>query len=141
MKKSRPERERGTHWRALSLKVAAWPIYLAGTVLAITRIEIPYIPTAKEPVRGRFLLLASPQILLIVLYLLTLNHVVATRLLTSEGALELTSQVVWGMVGFATVPVLMAIGPIRAAWQSTRTEAERPWDSVDVAAIGGDRRT
>ena len=136
-----PVMERGTHWRALSLKVASWPIFLAGTMLAIGRADIRYIPTAKEPVRGRFLVLASPQILLIVLYLLTLIHVVGARLLTSEGSLALTSQVVWGMVGFATVPVLMAIGPLRAAWQSTRTQADRPWDSVDVAAIGGNRRT
>ncbi|MEO8192373.1 MAG: glycosyltransferase [Gemmatimonadales bacterium] len=133
-----PATERGTHWRAASLKAAAWPVFVAGTVLAITRTDIPYIPTAKEAVRGRFLVLASPQLALVALYLLTLVHVVKMRLLTSEGALELSSQAVWGMVGFATVPVLMAIGPIRAAWESTRIQSKQPWRLVDVASIGGD---
>lgn len=133
-----PAVESGAHWRAMSLKVASWPVFLAGTVLAITRTDIPYIPTAKEAVRGRFLLLASPQLILIAIYVVTLLHVVNTRLLTSEGALELTSQVVWGMVGFATLPVLMAVGPLRAAWQSTRVESTHPWESVDIESIGGD---
>ncbi|MEO8575145.1 MAG: glycosyltransferase family 2 protein [Gemmatimonadales bacterium] len=136
-----PRMERGTHWRGLSLKVASWPIFLAGTVLAITRTDIPYIPTAKEAVRGRFLLLALPQVVLTVLYLLTVLHVVEARLATSEGALELTSQVVWGMVGFATLPVLMAFGPVRAAWESTRIDAAQPWNSVDVGSMGGDPPT
>ncbi len=114
-----PATERGMHLRAMSLKVGSWPVFLAGTVLAITRTDIPYIPTAKEAVRGHFLILALPQLVLIALYLVTVVHVASTRLLTSEGALELTSQVVWGMVAFATVPVLMAFGPIRAAWQSS----------------------
>jgi|SRR5688572_16325643 len=136
-----PQSERGIHWRALSLKIASWPIFLAGTVLAITRTDIPYVPTAKEAVRRRFLLLASPQILLIVLYLLTVVNVVEARLLVSEGALELTSQIVWGMVGFATLPILMAVGPLFAAWQSTKPEPGQPWDSVDLNEIGDDRPT
>jgi cellulose synthase (UDP-forming) len=136
-----PRVERGAHWRGLSLKIASWPIFLAGTVLAITRTDIPYIPTAKEAVRGRFLLLALPQIVLIVLYLLTIVHVVEARLAMSEGALELSSQVVWGMVGFATLPVLMAFGPVRAAWESTSIDAAQPWNSVDAGSMGGDSPT
>ena len=136
-----PSVERGTHWRGLALKVAAWPIFLAGTVLAITRTDIPYIPTAKEAVRGRFLVLAMPQLILIGLYILTLLHVIGTRLTTSEGALELTSQVVWGMVAFATLPVLMAFGPLRAAWQTRRIDAAQPWNSVNAGSIGGDAST
>ena len=133
-----PAIERGTHWRGLALKIASWPIFLAGTVLAITRTDIPYIPTAKEAVRGHFLLLALAQIILIVLYLVTLGHVAELRLLTSEGGLELSSQAVWGMVGFATVPVVMAFGALRAAWQSTRVDENAPWDAVAVETIGSD---
>jgi cellulose synthase (UDP-forming) len=133
-----PAAERGMHLRAMSLKIGSWPIFLAGTVLAIMRKDIPYIPTAKEAVRGRFLMLALPQLVLMLLYLVTVVHVVNARLLTSEGALELTSQVVWGMVAFATVPVLMAFGPIRAAWQSAHVERVQAWNTVDVATIGGE---
>src|SRR5688572_13545179 len=62
-----PRTERGIHWRGFVLKVACWPVYAAGTLLAIVRADIPYIPTAKEAVRGRFLRLAWPQLLLLVL--------------------------------------------------------------------------
>lgn len=130
-----PAIERGTHWRGLALKVASWPIFIAGTVLAITRTDIPYIPTAKEAVPRRFLLLALPQIVLVVLYLVTIGHVAELRLLTAEGGLELSSQAVWGMVGFATVPVVMAFGALRAAWQSTRSDVTAPWDAVEVDMI------
>ncbi|HSJ09535.1 MAG TPA: glycosyltransferase family 2 protein, partial [Longimicrobiales bacterium] len=63
-----PGSERGLHWRGLMLKVACWPVYLTGTVLAIARAEIPYIPTAKEARAGRFLRLAWPHLALVVLW-------------------------------------------------------------------------
>ena len=61
-----PGIERGLHWRGLVLKWACWPVVLVGTILAIFRADVPYIPTAKEAVRGRFLRLAWPQLLLII---------------------------------------------------------------------------
>ena len=57
-----PATERGLHWRGLALKIACWPVFLAGTLLAIVRADVPYIPTAKEAVRGRFVRLAWPQL-------------------------------------------------------------------------------
>ncbi len=134
-----PATERGTHWRGLVLKVACWPVFLLGTLLAIVRAEIPYIPTAKEAVRGRFLRLAWPQLILFALYLATVAHVLRVRLfITSEGALELSSQAVWGMVGFATLPVLMSLGVLYAAWQARRPPPGAPWDFVDVDRMGGE---
>lgn len=133
-----PATERGTHWRGLVLKLACWPVFLVGTVLAIVRAEIPYIPTAKEAVRGRFLRLAWPQLLLLALYGVTLVHVIGTRFFaTNEGALELSSQAVWGMVGFATLPALMSVGALYAAWQARCPAPDAPWNAVDVDRIGG----
>jgi cellulose synthase (UDP-forming) len=133
-----PATERGTHWRGLVLKISCWPIFLAGTLLAVVRAEIPYIPTAKEAVRGRFLRLAWPQLVLIVLYVATLIHVVRVRMFaTAEGSLELTSEAVWGMVAFATLPVIGAFGTLYAAWQARRLEPGAPWDSIDVERLGG----
>ena len=129
--------ERGLHWRGLVLKLACWPVYLAGTLLAIARVDIPYIPTSKQAVRGQFFRLAWPQILLIAAYVLTLANVARTRLLsTSEGSLELTSEAVWGMLAFATVPVAMSFVALFAAWQSTRPVSDNAWEPIDISGIG-----
>ena len=75
-----PASERGTHWRGVMLKMACWPISLAGSVLAMVRAEIPYIPTAKEAVRGRFFRLCWPQLLQLGLYTVTLGWIIYRRL-------------------------------------------------------------
>jgi len=130
--------ETGIHLRGLTLKIACWPIFLAGTALAIVRADIPYIPTAKESVRRRFLNLAWPSLLLILIYLVTIVHVVSTRMLkASEGSLELSSEAVWGMLFFATLPVLMSGAALRASWQARSTPSRPPWDAIDVTLIGG----
>jgi cellulose synthase (UDP-forming) len=126
-----PATERGLHWRGLMLKLACWPVFLVGTLLAIVRTEIPYIPTAKEAVRGRFLRLAWPQLGMIALYLVTLLHVVRTRLgKLPEGLIETTSEATWGMVAFASFPVLMSLGTLYAAWQARAVTADAPWNAV-----------
>jgi cellulose synthase (UDP-forming) len=133
-----PALERGVHWRGLALKIACWPVFLAGTVLAVVRADVPYIPTAKEAVGGRFVRLAWPQLLLLVLYASTLVRLFAVRVFgTSEGSLELSSEAIWGMVAFATVPVVAAFGTMYAAWQSRTAPPTAPWDAIDVASIGG----
>ena len=130
--------ERGLHWRGLMLKVACWPIFLAGTALAVVRADLPYIPTAKEAVRGRFLRLAWPQLLLMFVYVATVARVIRVRAFgTSEGSLELSAEAVWGMIGFATLPVLSSLGATYGAWQARRIPSDAPWDHVDVSAIGG----
>ena len=133
-----PSTERGVHWRGMALKIACWPVFLAGTLLAIVRADVPYIPTPKEAVRGRFLRLAWPQLASIALYLVTFVRVLGVRVMgTGEGSLELTSEAVWGMMAFATVPVVSSLGAIVAAWQSRRPPATAPWDDIDIASIGG----
>jgi cellulose synthase (UDP-forming) len=132
-----PSTERGIHWRGLALKIACWPVFLAGTLLAIVRANVPYIPTAKEAVRGRFLRLAWPQLALIALYVVTLARVLDVRVFdTGEGSLELSSEAVWGMIAFATAPVIASLGALVAAWQSRHPPATAPWDDIDVASIG-----
>ena len=133
--------EWGMHWRGLILKMGCWPIFLAGTLLAVTRSEVPYIPTEKRAVRNRFLRLAWPQLAIIAAFVITLARVVWTRALeTSEASLELTTEAVWGMVAFAAIPVIMAIGVLYAAWEARSPAAGSPWDVIDVATLGGDGR-
>lgn len=133
-----PRLERGTHWRGMVLKIACWPVFLAGTLLALVRADVPYIPTAKEARRGRFLRLAWPQLALVALYLLTLLRVLWVRVRhTSEASLALTSEAVWGMMAFATVPLLVACATLYAAWQARRPAPGAPWDEIDVARLGG----
>ena len=134
-----PGSERGLHWRGMMLKIACWPVFLAGTVLAVLHAEIPYIPTAKEAVRGRFLRLAWPQLVLIGLYVVTITRVFVMRTRgTSEGSLELSAEAVWGMIAFATLPVIASFGTLFAAWQARRLPAAAPWETIDVDTIGGD---
>ncbi len=132
-------REWGLHWRGLVLKIACWPVYLAGTLLAILRREVRYVPTAKASVGGRFLALAWPHLLMLVVYALTVSHVIRNRLFVADDALVFTSEAVWGMLAFATVPALAALGALYAAWQSRRPLDTVPWQFVDVKSIGRGR--
>lgn len=132
-----PAMERGLHWRGLMLKIACWPVFLAGTALAVLRAEIPYIPTAKEAQRGRFLRLAWPHLLLLAVYIVTVATTLYRRLLvTPEGALALTSEAVWAMVGFATIAVLLSSGGIVAAWQARTPPAGGAWDHLVIDTDG-----
>jgi hypothetical protein len=71
-------------------------------------------------------------------YVITLVTVVDRRLrLTPEGELALSSEAVWGMMLFATLPALLWAGALFAAWQSRSLPSEPPWRGVDVAALGG----
>jgi len=67
----------------------------------------------------------------------TVAHTLYERLLrTPEARRVLSAEAVWGMVGFATVAVVMAAGGIVAAWQARSAPADAAWDDVDVAALG-----
>jgi cellulose synthase (UDP-forming) len=132
-----PAAERGLHWRGLMLKIACWPVFLAGTVLAVLRAEIPYVPTAKEAVRGRFVRLAAPHLLLLTAYCATVGLTLHTRLLrTPEGSLMLTAEAVWGMVAFATVAAALTAGGIYAAWQARTPPEGSAWNEIDVSRLG-----
>lgn len=131
-----PAVERGLHWRGTILKMACWPVFLAGTWLAVIRADIPYIPTAKEASAGQFWKLASPHLGLLAIFLVTLSWVTARRLLTiPETTLMLTSEAVWGMIFFASIAVAMAAGAIYAAWTSRRVPGGQPWDNVEPESL------
>jgi cellulose synthase (UDP-forming) len=135
-----PANERGLHWRGLVLKLTCWPVFLAGTVLAVVHAEIPYIPTAKSAVRGRFVRLAWPQLVLISIFCLTALKVAYTRMLiVPEAALQLTTEAIWGMLAFAVLPVVAASGALYAACESSRPARGAPWDDVIIESVGDDR--
>jgi cellulose synthase (UDP-forming) len=125
-----PPRERGLHWRGLMLKIACWPVYLAGTVLAILRYEVRYVPTAKQSVGRRFLALAWPHLLVLSAYAATVVHVARARLFSPEDAMVFSAEAVWGMLAFATVPALASAGALYAAWQSRTPLATGPWERL-----------
>lgn len=128
--------ERGLHWRALSLKIACWPVYFAGTVLAVIRADIPYIPTAKEAQKGHFFRLAWPHLALTTLFWVSLAVIVYQRLfLEAESVLLLTSQAVWGMMAFAAWAALFTSGGIYAAYESLDPPRDVPWENVNVEEI------
>jgi cellulose synthase (UDP-forming) len=129
--------ERGLHWRGLVLKLACWPTFVLGTLLAIVRVDIPYVPTAKAGVRRHFLLLAWPHLALIAVYLMTLGNVVSTRILTESAWLDRSPEAVWGMLLFASMPVAASAGALHAAWQSARPPMRGAWSDLEVDAIGG----
>jgi cellulose synthase (UDP-forming) len=132
-----PSTERGVHWRGLVLKWAMSPVVLAGTLLAIGRADVPYIPTAKEGQRGGFLRLAWPQLLVCAMFAVTLLRVIRQRFGGgSDTALELSSEAVWGMVAFAAVPAAAALATLRAAWQARNPPSGTAWDAVDVERVG-----
>lgn len=131
-----PEGERGLHLAGLALKVACWPVFLAGTLLAVARREVPYIPTAKEGVRGEFFRLAAPHLAVAVAYVATLGAFLVERLWrTPEESLWLTSMSAWGMVAFATLTLALLAGGILAAWQARRPPTGGAWDEVEIAAL------
>lgn len=126
-----PATERGLHWRGLALKVASWPVFLAGTILAVLRADIPYVPTAKRAMRGRFLRLAGPHLLVQGAFLGTLAWTLYHRLIrTSEASLRLTSEAVWGMIAFAAVPAGLLAVAVAAAWQARMPRDDVAWNAV-----------
>ncbi len=136
-----PRIERGLHLRGLVLKVACWPVFLAGFLLALVRARVPYLPTAKEARRGRFVALAWPHLITLAFYMVTVGAVALDRLFRrSEGALALTSEAVWGMVGFATISILMIGGGLRAAWQARNPPAGGAWEAVSIHHVTGSPR-
>ena len=132
-----PPTERGLQWRGLMLKVACWPVFVAGSLLAIARMDLPYIPTAKRAVRRSFIRLAWPNLVLLAVFAVTVAHVIATRILTADAALDRSPEAIWGMALFASMPVVASLGALRAAWQSARPAAEGAWARIDVTRIGG----
>lgn len=130
-----PQQERGLHWRGMILKFTCWPVFFRGFVLSVFNKEIPYIPTAKKAIQG-FTPFVRPLIFHAVLFLITLVMVMINRgFFTPEARITLTSAEVWGMMIFATIPFLLSVGGLYAAWQSGKIAIEEPWQKVNVHAL------
>lgn len=131
-----PEKERGLHWRGMILKFASWPVFLLGALLALVNAEIPYIPTAKKAVSGLSPFI-RPLILQVLIFLLTIFFVFYNRIvLIPEWQLDLTSEQVWGMVSFSSLSIIMVIGGIYAAFESSKLKPEEPWSEIEINKIG-----
>ncbi len=128
-----PATERGIHWRGMILKYACWPVFLMGFLLALVNAEIPYIPTAKKAVVGYTTPFIRPLVIHIVTFMLAISGVVIyRRYYMPEGRLVGSAERTWGMVFFALLAVIMAVGGVLAALEARRMKAEAPWDRVSI---------
>ena len=110
-------RERGLHWRGTLLKIGAWNIYLEGLVLALLGIAVPYIPTAKERRRTRFWTLARLPVSVLTLSLLGIVWIGYLQLyVMPESEVLITTEVTFGMIGFAVINAVLMSGRLYAAW-------------------------
>lgn len=140
-----PAEEKGLHWRGMVLKFACWPVFLMGFLLSILNRDIPYIPTAKQAVKG-FTPFVRPHLIFFGLYFFTLVYIIVNRVyFTPEASLSLSSGEIWGMVAFASIAFLMTVMALYAAWESRELSAEEPWkhietDKIDVPEAGLKKR-
>lgn len=136
-----PDTERGIHWRGSVLKFATWPVFLVGMIYAMINREIPYIPTAKKAGKGISPFL-KPLLWHALTFVLTIMVFLINRLyLTPEADLALTSEQTWGMIGFALIAFLMAMGGIYAAMESRNLPEEDPWDRIGVEHLNKGHET
>jgi len=131
-----PSHERGLHWRGMILKFACWPVFFLGFILSLINADIPYIPTAKQVVIGKISPFAKPMIAHILLFLATIVYVIYQRkYVITETSLVMTSEQTWGMIGFASVAIFMALGSLYAVYESQGLTIEEPWNKINVHQI------
>jgi cellulose synthase (UDP-forming) len=130
-----PATERGLHWRGMIMKFATWPVFLYGILLATVNVPIPYIPTAKQAVKG-WSPFARPLLIHFFIYMISLIWVLVNRrFYTPEAAIALSSLDIWGMMAFATLSFIMVLGGIYAAWQSKNQPEVEAWRDIDISKI------
>jgi cellulose synthase (UDP-forming) len=130
-----PATEKGLHLKGTFLKYACWPIFALGFLLSLVNGKIPYIPTAKQAVKG-FTPFVRPLLIQQAIFIVTVIFVVILRkYFTAEARLELSSGFIWGMVGFSIISFLMSIGGLYAAIESDNISPEDPWEKVSVDKI------
>lgn len=128
-----PQTERGIHWRGMILKFACWPVFLMGFLLAVVNAEIPYIPTAKKAVTGYITPYIRPMVIHIVVFMVAVCGVLAYRkFYMPETELITSAERTWGMVAFAFLAFIMAIGGVYAALEARKMKVEAPWDKVSI---------
>jgi len=131
-----PSTERGIHWRGMVLKFACWPVFLLGFSLSVIDKDIPYIPTAKKAVTGYFTPFARPLVIQSLLFIITVFCVFTyRRFFMPESMLLLSAEKVWGMVAFAFIAFVMAVGGVLAALEAQNLTEEEPWSKIDLNNI------
>jgi len=116
-----PERERGLHWRGMLLKIGGWDVYLKGLLLAVSRISVPYIPTAKVRQRGNFRRLATVPLTVVVLSMASMVWTVIHRLrFASEAEVRITTEATAGMLAFVAINIAFMSGRLYAAWTDSQ---------------------
>lgn len=135
-----PATERGFHWRGMILKFCCWPVFLLGFMLSVVDADVPYIPTAKQAVINKITPFSKPLIVQILIFIVTVAIVVyQRRFIIPEAILIMTSERAWGMIAFALIGTLLAIGGIYAVIESRNLTAEDPWEGVDINIIDQDK--
>jgi cellulose synthase (UDP-forming) len=120
-----PRRERGLHWRGTLLKIGSWSIYLHALGLALRRVAVPYIPTAKTRRRTRFWHLARLPLAVLVISLLAILWTVYRQLyVIPESEVLITTEVTLGMVSFAVINGVLMSGRLYAAFVDREKEEE-----------------
>ncbi len=126
-----PRRERGWHWRGMLLKIGGWDVYLRGLVLAVLRISVPYIPTAKERQRGNFRSMAIVPLSVVMLSVASMVWTVIHRLrFASEAEVRITTEATAGMLAFVAINIAFMSGRLYAAW--TDSQPKKPAPGADT---------
>jgi hypothetical protein len=86
-------------------------------MLAIAGIAVPYIPTAKERRRGRFMKLARLPLTVLIVSLISVARTIYLQLyVVPESEVLITTEVTLGMVTFAMINAVLMSGRLYAAW-------------------------
>lgn len=124
--------EKGLHWRGSVLKFACWPVFFLGFILSLVDKKIPYIPTAKQAVKG-ISPFAKPMYIHVTCFIITIIYTLVYRFyFTAESALEMTSEKTWAMIGFSFIAFVMALGGLYAAYESRNLSVEDPWEKIEI---------
>ncbi|MGK3962521.1 glycosyltransferase family 2 protein [Sorangium sp. So ce118] len=124
--------ERGLHWRALLLKLAAFPVYTLGVALAIVKRLVRYVPTPKRGLGGRLLPLAWPHLLVVLAFLVTTGASLWLRTSAHRLAERWSdAESYWAMLLFGALGAASMSGAI--AWAARRgggaAQAD-PWERL-----------
>ena len=127
------ETESGFHWRGMILKYATIPAFLYAFGLTLMNKRIPYLPTAKTAVNNFMNPFVIPLITYVVLFIITTIGVyINRRFFIPESELLFTRQQTWGMLGFAFIVFVQAIGGLWAAYSAVKLKPENAWSRIKI---------
>ncbi|MBE0556226.1 MAG: hypothetical protein IH628_03255, partial [Proteobacteria bacterium] len=104
--------ERGLQWRGMLLKLGTWPVYVLALVFALSRRDVPYLPTPKVRRGGGNPLLVLPHAAVVLLSLAAIAWGLNSPLADFEGTrlmvffASLNSLLMLPTIGVAAVEAL-----------------------------------